>query len=223
MLSQYFPNMAELYPELLKSLWETFFMIGISGFFSTLIGIPLGVVMLITSKGHILENSFVYSTLSKVVNAVRSVPAIILFAALTGITRMVMGTSIGLKGSLFPLTIACIPFLAKQVELALYSVDLGVIEAYTAMGFSPLQIVIKVILREGLGGIINAITVSLISLLSFSAIAGSIGSGGLGYFAIRYGYQGFKQDAMIVTVVVILLIVYLLQGIGDFLARKVTH
>ncbi len=223
MLSQYFPNMANLYPELLSSLLETFYMIGISGFFSCLIGIPLGVVMLVTSKGHILENSILYSFLSKIVNALRSIPAIILFAALTGITRFVMGTSIGLKGSLFPLTVACIPFLVKQVELALYSIDSGVIEAYAAMGFSPFQIIVKVILREGLGGIINAITVSLISLLSFSAIAGSVGSGGLGYFAIRYGYQGFKQDAMIVTVLIILVLVYLMQAIGDFFAHKVSH
>lgn len=223
MISVYFPNIIDLFPELISSLWETILMITISGFFSTVFGLPLGIIMLVTSKGHILENSKVYSVLSKIVNALRSIPAIILFTALTGITRFIMGTSIGLKGSLFPLTIACIPFLAKQIELALYSIDLGVIEAYTSMGFSPFQIILKVILIEGLGGIINAITVSLVSLLSFSAIAGSVGSGGLGYFAIRYGYQGFKQDAMIVTVIIILLIVYFIQAAGDFLARKVTH
>ena len=211
MISVYFPNIIDLFPELISSLWETILMITISGFFSTLFGLPLGIIMLVTSKGHILENPKLYSVLSKIVNA------------LTGITRFIMGTSIGLKGSLFPLTIACIPFLAKQIELALYSIDLGVIEAYTSMGFSPFQIILKVILIEGLGGIINAITVSLVSLLSFSAIAGSVGSGGLGYFAIRYGYQGFKQDAMIVTVIIILLIVYFIQAAGDFLARKVTH
>ena len=203
MISVYFPNIIDLFPELISSLWETILMITISGFFSTVFGLPLGIIMLVTSKGHILENPKVYSILSKIVNALRSIPAIILFTALTGITRFIMGTSIGLKGSLFPLTIACIPFLAKQIELA--------------------QIILKVILIEGLGGIINAITVSLVSLLSFSAIAGSVGSGGLGYFAIRYGYQGFKQDAMIVTVIIILLIVYFIQAAGDFLARKVTH
>lgn len=223
MIETYLPNMASLWGELFTALKETLVMICVSGFFSTLLGLPLGVMMLVTSKGHILENSLLYSVLSKIVNALRSIPAIILFASLTGITRIVMGTSIGLKGALFPLTVACTPFLAKQIEISLYSVDKGLIEAFSAMGFSPFQIIYKVILKEGLSGVINAITVSFISLLDFSAIAGVVGAGGLGYFAVRYGYQGFKQDAMIVTVVLILLIVYMIQAAGDFLARKVSH
>jgi D-methionine transport system permease protein len=135
----------------------------------------------------------------------------------------VVGPTIGVKGAIVPLTVACIPFIARQVELALTKVDLGVIEAYEAIGFSPLQIILKVILREGLGGIVQAITLSIISLIGFSAITGTVGGGGLGDFAIRYGYNYFKTDIMVVTIAIILIIVYIIQQMGDLLYKKLNH
>jgi D-methionine transport system permease protein len=223
MLNKIMPNVIQFSPELLKALKETLLMVSISSFFAALIGIPLGVALIVTSKKHILENRSVYTILSNLVNALRSLPFVILIAAIPGFTRWVVGTTIGVKGAIVPLTVACIPFIARQVELALTKVDLGVIEAYEAIGFSPLQIILKVILREGLGGIVQAITLSIISLIGFSAITGTVGGGGLGDFAIRYGYNYFKTDIMVVTIAIILIIVYIIQQMGDLLYKKLNH
>lgn len=198
-------------------------MVGSSGLYGALIGIPLGVIMMVTKEGNILENKAVYSILSKIVNTVRSIPFVILIAAIPGFIRFVAGTTIGVKGAIVPLTIVCIPTMARQIELALDKIDKGIIEAYESMGFSPFSIITKVLLREGLGGIIQAITLCIVSLLGFSAIAGTVGGGGLGDFAIRFGYQMFKTDVMIVTIIVLLIFVYIVQGIGDYLYKKFNH
>jgi len=153
----------------------------------------------------------------------RSIPFVILIAAIPGFTRMIVGTTIGVKGSIVPLVLASFPFVARQIEMALLKVDMGVIEAHEAMGFSPIRIIFRVILTEGLKDIVLALTVSIISLIGFSAITGTVGGGGLGDFAIRYGYQYFKTDIMVVTIIVILIIVYVIQGIGDFLYKKLSH
>lgn len=223
MLQQLIPNVIEYFPELLKALRETLIMVSISGLFSALIGIPVGVILLITSKGHILENKLIYSIISKIVNTLRSIPFVILIAAIPGVTRFLVGSTIGVKGAIVPLVLASFPFVSRQIEVALLKVDMGVIEAYQAMGFSPLSIIFKVVLVEGLRNIVLALTISIISLIGFSAITGTVGGGGLGDFAIRYGYQYFKTDIMIVTIIVILLIVYLIQGIGDLIYKKLSH
>lgn len=223
MLGSLIPNVIEFFPELIKALQETLVMVSVSGAFSALIGLPLGVILVVTSEGHILANRTVYSVLSKIINTLRSLPFVILIAAIPGFTRMIVGTTIGVKGAIVPLVVACVPFIARQVEIALVKVDMGVIEAYQAMGFSPLKIIFKVILVEGRRDIVLAITISLISLIGFSAITGTVGGGGLGDFAIRYGYQYFKSDIMVVTIIVIVLIVYLIQGVGDFIYRKLSH
>lgn len=223
MLGSLIPNVVEFFPELIKALQETLVMVSVSGAFSALIGLPLGVILVVTSEGHILANRTVYSVLSKIINTLRSLPFVILIAAIPGFTRMIVGTTIGVKGAIVPLVVACVPFIARQVEIALVKVDMGVIEAYQAMGFSPLKIIFKVILVEGRRDIVLAITISLISLIGFSAITGTVGGGGLGDFAIRYGYQYFKSDIMVVTIIVIVLIVYLIQGVGDFIYRKLSH
>jgi D-methionine transport system permease protein len=223
MLGSLIPNVVEFFPELIKALQETLIMVSVSGAFSALIGLPLGVILVVTSEGHILANRTVYSVLSKIINTLRSLPFVILIAAIPGFTRMIVGTTIGVKGAVVPLVVACVPFIARQVEIALVKVDMGVIEAYQAMGFSPLKIIFKVILVEGRRDIVLAITISLISLIGFSAITGTVGGGGLGDFAIRYGYQYFKSDIMVVTIIVIVLIVYLIQGVGDFIYRKLSH
>lgn len=223
MLQQLIPNVIEYSAELGKAFNETMIMISVSGLFASLIGIPVGVMLLVFSKDHICDNKVVYSIVSKIVNTLRSIPFVVLIAAIPGLTRMIVGTTIGVKGAIVPLVVASFPFIARQVEMALLKVDRGIIEAYEAMGFSTWKIITKVILVEGRKDIILAITVSLISLIGYSAITGTVGGGGLGDFAIRYGYQYFKTDIMIVTIIIILLLVYLIQGVGDFIYKKLAH
>lgn len=223
MLNNLIPNVIEYFPEMMKALQETLTMVSVSGLFSALIGIPIGVALLVTSEGHILANKSFYWVLSKIINTLRSLPFVILIAAIPGFTRLIVGTTIGVKGAIVPLVVACVPFVARQIEIALIKVDRGVIEAYQSMGFSPIKIIFKVILVEGRKDIVLAITVSIISLIGFSAITGTVGGGGLGDFAIRYGYQYFKTDIMVMTMIVIVAIVYLIQGIGDFIYRKLNH
>lgn len=223
MLSSLIPNVIEFFPDMIKALQETLIMVSVSAFFSALLGIPLGVALVVTSEGHILEHKTFYSVLSKIINTLRSIPFVILIAAIPGFTRLVVGTTIGVKGAVVPLIVACVPYMARQVEIALVKVDSGVIEAYQSMGFSPMQIIFKVILVEGRRDIVLAVTFSIIGLIGFSAITGTVGGGGLGDFAIRYGYQYFKSDIMVVTIIIIVAIVYLIQGIGDLIYRKLSH
>lgn len=223
LLQKLMPNVIDYFPELIKALNETFITVGISGLIATLIGIPIGLALLITSPNHILPNKVVYEVLSKIINAFRSIPFIILIAAIVPFTRFVVGTTIGIKGSIVPLIVGATPLIAKQIEIALQKIDKGVLEAAKAMGSHPLEIIFKVIIPEGLPNIIHAITLCIISLIGFSAMAGSVGGGGLGNFAIQYGYNYFKTDIMFVTVVILLIIVSLVQSLGDYIARKLTH
>ncbi len=223
MLSSLIPNVIEYFPEMLTALRETLVMVAVSGLFSAVIGIPIGVALVVTSEGHIMANKAVYSVLSKIINILRSIPFVILIAAIPGFTRMIVGTTIGVKGAIVPLVVACIPYVARQIEIALVKVDMGVVEAYQSMGFSPMQIIFKVILVEGRKDIVLAVTVSIIGLIGYSAITGTVGGGGLGDFAIRYGYQYFKTDIMVVTIIIIVAIVYIIQGIGDLIYRKLSH
>lgn len=223
MLETLFPNVPELLPSIAKALRETLIMVGISGFFATLIGVPLGILYLITSPGHIRPQRVVNAALGKLINILRSIPFIILIAAIPWLVRWLVGTTIGVRGAVVPLVVACFPFVARQTELSLRKIDPGVIEAYQSMGFTPWGIVRGVLLKEGLGGIIQAITVSLVSLVSFSAVAGSVGGGGLGDFAIRYGYNLFQNDVMLVTVLIILTLVFAIQWVGDLLYKLTKH
>lgn len=223
LLTQLMPNVITFFPDLIKALGETIQIVSISAVISSLLGIPLGLLLLVTSPKHILGNKILYGLLSKVVNALRSIPFVILIAAIVPFTRAVVGTTIGTKGALVPLIVGVTPFIARQVEVALYKVDQGVIEAAKAMGCSPLEIIVSVIIPEGLGGIVHAITISIVSLISFSAMAGTVGGGGLGDFAIRYGYQYFKTDIMVVTIIILLLVVNGVQSIGEWIAHKLTH
>lgn len=217
------PNVVEYFPELIKAIGETLQMVTVSTLISSLFGIPLGVLLLVTSPSHILENKWINGILDKITNLFRSIPFVILIAALVPFTRMVVGTTIGIKGAMVPLIVGVTPFIARQVEAALLKVDGGVIEAAKAMGSSPLEIITRVILREGLPGIINAITISIVSLIGYSAMAGTVGAGGLGDFAIRYGYQYFKTDIMIVTVIIMVVMVSGVQKLGEWAARKISR
>ncbi len=223
LLIKVIPNVVEYFPELIKATGETFQMVSIATLISVLLGIPLGVFLLVTAPGHILENKAVYSFLSKVTNALRSIPFVILIAAVRPITKLLAGTTIGTRGAIVPLVIGVTPFIARQIEAALKKVDQGVIEAAKAMGSSPMEIIYRVIIREGLSGIIYAITISIVSLIGYSAMAGTVGGGGLGNFAIQYGYQYYKMDIMIVTVIMMIVMVSGVQKIGEWAANKFIH
>lgn len=222
-LANYLPNVVELYPDMLKALWETIGMVLISGSISTLLGIPIGVILVVTRPGNIMENSAVYNVVGKIINVFRSIPFVILLAAIIPFTRLVVGTTIGMKGALVPLVVGSVPFVARQIESALLDIDKGVIEAAQAMGSSSLEIIYRVLLKEGLPGIVYALTITTVSLIGFSAVAGTVGGGGLGDFAIRYGYQYFKTDVMVATILILLVLVTAIQSFGEFLLRKLSH
>lgn len=205
---------------LVKSLWETTYMVAVSGFISAFLGIPLGIILVTTSKGHILEQISLNHTLGAIVNATRSTPFIILMVAIIPLTRLLVGTSIGTNAAIVPLSIAAIPFVARIVEAALKEVDYGVIEAAQAMGASPKEIITKVLIPEALPAIILGLTLTIISLIGYSAMAGAIGGGGLGDLAIRYGYQRFRADIMLITVIILIAQVQIVQSTGDYLSNR---
>lgn len=223
LLVKIMPNVVEYFPDLIKALGETLQMVSLSTVISLVLGGPLGVLLLVSAPGHILENRWLYSTLSKITNTFRSIPFVILIAALMPLTKLVVGTTIGTKGAMVPLVIGVTPFIARQIEAALQKVDKGVIEAAKAMGSSPFEIITRVILKEGLPGMIHAATISIVSLIGYSAMAGTVGGGGLGNFAIQYGYQYFKTDIMIVTIIIMVVMVSGVQKIGEWAAHKLTH
>ena len=208
---------------LVLAFGETVLMVLASALFSALIGIPLGVALHVTKPGQILARPRLQMLLGTLVNIGRSVPFIILLVAIIPFTRLIVGTSIGTIAAIVPLTVGAIPFVARLIEGALIEVPFGLQEAAQAMGAKPLQIVQKVLLPEALPGIINAITITLVTLVNYSAMAGAIGGGGLGDVGIRYGYQRFDPAVMLITVVILVLLVQLIQGLGDRLVKYVDH
>ena len=206
---------------LIQGFLETVQMTVISTVVAVLLGVPLGVILVITSRGQIMQNEAVNKVLGAIVNATRSIPFIILMVAIIPFTRLVAGTSIGTTAACVPLTLAAIPFLARLVETAIKEVNGGVIEAAQSMGATPLQIIWKVLLPEALPTLIDNITVLIVNLISYSAMAGAIGGGGLGDIAIRYGYQRFQGDVMLATIVILIVLVQVIQSLGDYLSRKV--
>ena len=205
------------------SLWETVVMVGVSGFAGALIGIPLGVLLRLTDLGGAMQNLPVNRSLGAVVNAARSTPFIILLVAVIPLTRALVGTSIGTVAAIVPLTLSAAPFVARLVESALREVDGGLVEAAQAMGANTWQIVFKVLLPEALPGIAAGLTITLITLVGYSAMAGAIGGGGLGDLGIRYGYQRFLPDVMLAVVVVLIIFVQVVQSLGDWLVRRLSH
>jgi len=208
---------------LVDSLGQTIVMVFTSGFIGFAIGIPLGVLLHLSKKGGLLENTALNKSLGIVVNIGRSIPFIILLVALIPITRFIVGSSIGTAAAIVPLTIGAIPFIARLVEGALLEVPPGLVEAAQAMGAKPIQIINKVLLPEALPGIINAVTITLVTLVGYSAMAGTVGGGGLGDVGIRYGYQRFDATVMMITIVILVLLVQLIQSVGDYLVKRVDH
>ena len=205
------------------SFWETALMVGVAGLAGAAIGIPLGVLLRLTDRGGVVSRPLFHRLAGAVVNAVRSTPFIILLVAISPFTRWITGSSIGTWAAVVPLTIAAAPFIARLVETALREVDSGLIEAAQAMGATTRQIVWKVLLPEALPGIVASITISLVALTGYSAMAGAIGGGGLGDLGIRYGYQRFLPDVMLAVVLVLIVFVQIIQSAGDWLVRRLSH
>ena len=219
-----FENFSDMMLQLLlDSFWETLIMVGISGLIGGAIGIPLGVFLRLTDHGGILQNSPANKIVGWIVNALRSTPFIILLVAIIPLTRFITGSSIGTWAAVVPLTIAAAPFVARLVETALREVDSGLIEAAQSMGASTSQIVWKVLLPEALPGIVAGLTISFVSLTGYSAMAGAIGGGGLGDLGIRYGYQRFLPDVMLVVVIILIFFVQVIQSLGDWAVRRLSH
>ncbi len=212
------PAMLDL---LWRSLGETLIMTGFSSFFTLIFGLPLGLLLILTDRNGLLQNIPVNRVIGAVVNAFRSVPFIILLVALIPFTRLIMGTALGTWASIVPLSIAAIPYYARMAEVSLREVDHGLIEAARSMGASRWTIIKEVLIPESMPGLIAGFTVTIVTLIGASAMAGAIGAGGLGDLAIRYGYQRFNYPIMAAVVAVLIVFVCLIQWIGDRLVQKV--
>ena len=214
-------HIIELLPDMTKAFGETLFMVGISLVVALIIGLPLGILLFVTDKGLFLENIAVKSVLGFIVNMVRSVPYIILLVALIPLTTLLVGTSIGPTAASVSLSAAAIPFFARIVETSLREIDKGVIEAAISIGASPWMIIRNVLLPEAKSSIIQGLTLTVISLVAYSAMAGVVGGGGIGDLAIRYGYYRYDNTIMIVTVIILIVLVQIIQFAGDWISKSV--
>lgn len=210
----------EIFSLLFESLGETLYMVAVSMICASILGIPLGILLVVTEKGEILACPAINKPLAFIINMIRSIPFIILMVAIIPFTRFLVHTSIGTTAAIVPLTIAAIPYIARMVETSIREIPSGLIEATESMGATPMQIIRKVLLPEALPSILESLTVVIVSLVGASAMAGTIGGGGLGDLAIRYGYQRFQADVMIATIIVLVIVVQLIQFIGNYLSRK---
>ena len=210
----------EIFSLLIESLGETLYMVAVSMICASILGIPLGILLVVTEKGEILACPAINKPLAFIINMIRSIPFIILMVAIIPFTRFLVHTSIGTTAAIVPLTIAAIPYIARMVETSIREIPSGLIEAAESMGATPMQIIRKVLLPEALPSILESLTVVIVSLVGASAMAGTIGGGGLGDLAIRYGYQRFQADVMIATIIVLVIVVQLIQFIGNYLSRK---
>ncbi|RQO73886.1 DL-methionine transporter permease subunit [Pedobacter sp. KBW06] len=208
---------------LAKGAWETIVMTFVSGFFGFLIGLPTGVLLYLTRKGQVLEHRTLNNTISVIVNIFRSIPFIILIVWMIPFTRALVGTSIGVEAAIVPLSIGAAPFIARLIENSLIEVPGGLVEAARAMGATPFQIVYKVLLPEALPSIINSASVTLITLVGYSAMGGAVGAGGLGQIGYQYGYVGYDVFVMNTVLILLIMLVFLIQFLGDFIAKKVDH
>jgi D-methionine transport system permease protein len=211
-----------LWQILWQALQETLIMVVASTLIAALFGLPLGLALACTSPGHILENRVINKLLGAIVNVGRSIPFIILMVAIIPFTRWLVGTSIGTTAAIVPLSIAAIPFAARLVESAIFEIDRGVIEAAQSMGSSPWQIIWKVLIPEARASLVLGLTITTVNLVGYSAMAGAIGGGGLGDLAIRFGYQRFRGDVMLQTVILLVILVQAMQMLGDWASRKLS-
>ncbi|CAG7646957.1 Methionine import system permease protein MetP [Paenibacillus solanacearum] len=211
----------ELLPDMLKAFYETLYMVGLSLIIAIVVGIPLGILLFISDRGLFAENRFVNQVLGVIANIIRSIPFLILLVLLLPFTQWLLGTTIGPTAAAVPLSVAAIPFYARLVESSLREVSKGVIEAAVAAGAKPWLIIREVLLPEAKPGIISGLTITAISLLGFSAMAGTVGGGGIGDLAIRFGYYRYDNQVLFTTVILLIVMVQIIQFIGDWAARKV--
>lgn len=219
----FLPNVSQVLNEFYLSIIETLEMVFVSGIVSFVLSLIIGIVLVVTKKEGLLENGIVFNLFDKLINLFRSIPFIILIAALIPITRLISGTAVGVQGTIFPLIVGITPFFSRQIESALSEVDDGLIESGTAMGLSPFQIIFSIYLKEGIPSIVRVTTITIISLIGLTAIVGVVGGGGIGDFAIRYGYQMNQLDATYLSIVVLLIFVSIVQIIGTLIIQKTTH
>ena len=223
MVTKLFPNVIEFASDFPQAIIDTLLMLVISGLISVVIGILLAVIVVVTRKGGLKENEPVFWILDKIINLFRSIPFIILIPTVAVLSRALFGTTIGIEGALAPLVIGTAPFVARQMESAIMEIDPGIIEASIAMGLSTKEIIFDVYLRENIPGMIRGLTISFIALVGQIAIVGSVGAGGLGDMAIRYGLQRSMGDITFVVIILILILISIVQAIGDKLIEKTTH
>lgn len=213
-----------MFNEILKAFIETCTMVFFSGLFAAIGGLPLGILLSLTKKKQLLENKWLHNILGAIINAARSIPFIILMIAVFPLMKFLTGSAIQIKALIVPLTLAAMPFFARTVEIALNEVPTGLVEAAKSMGATPLQIIYKVLLPEAMSGIVGGLTLTLVNLIGFSAMAGFNGSGGLGKLAIDAGMYRYDTEIVLITVVIMIVLVQLLQSVGDYVQRKIfTH
>lgn len=217
------PNLVSKWPDFIEAIQDTLLMVAWAGSIGFVFGLSFGIILTVTKPGGILENKAIYRTLDIITNLFRSIPFIILLTALMPLSRLIMGTAIYVRGAIVPLVFGSVPFFTRQVQSALAQTDEGLIEAAQAMGLSPADIIKRVYLRESIGPLARATTITAISLLGLTAMAGAVGAGGLGDFAIRYGHDRNMTDITWVTVIVLIIAVSLVQLLGDTIAKKNTH
>ena len=221
MLGQTCYKMIELLDLLIPSINETLYMVFISTVFTVILGLPLGILLVITREDSVLPNSKIYNSLSILINITRSIPFVILMIFIIPFTRLVVGSSIGTNAAIVPLVVAAIPFFARLVEGSILEVNPGVIEAGVSMGASPLEIVLKILIPEAMPSLVLNVTVTIINIIGYSAMAGAVGGGGLGYLAIGYGYHRFQTDVMFATVIILIILVQLIQISGNKISNSI--
>ena len=223
LLEKYFPNVLSIPDEFIEATKQTLYMSFWTALVGVIFGILLGVILVVSRPNGILPNRLLYSLLDKLINIVRSIPFIIMLSLLALVTRFVVGTTIGEKAALVPLVVGVVPFFARQIENALLEVDPGVIEAAESMGTSPLGIIFRVYLLEGLPGIVRVSALTIINVIGLTTMAGAVGAGGLGNLAISRGYNRFQTDVTIVATLLILILVFISQFISNQVIKKISH
>lgn len=223
LLVKYIPNLVELSDEFVSSTLETIYMTLVTAVIAGSIGIILGVILVVTDWNGIKPHKLIYGTLDKLINVCRSIPFIIMLVAVAPLTRLLVWTMIGTTASIVPLVIGTVPFFSRQIQNALLEVDHGVIEAAQSMGSSTLEIIFRVYLREGLPAIVRASALTIINLIGLTAMAGAVGGGGLGNLAVARGFNRFQNDVTLVATLIILVLVFMSQALGNYLIKKTDH
>ncbi len=222
-LGKYFPNVVTKLPEFYECIQDTLVMVLWSGSIAIIIGAIIGILLVVTKKNGLWENAAVFQVLDKIINLFRSIPFIILLTGIMPLTRIIMGTAIGVEGAIVPLIFGTVPFFSRQMESALSEVSPGLIEAAQSIGVSNIEIIFDVYLKESIPQITRAVSITIISLIGLTAMAGVVGAGGLGDFAVRYGHDRNQADVTYATIIVLVIIVSVIQVAGNYIAKKNTN